>query len=75
VIWLDPPKRVVMRQITSRTLKRGAKRQELGNGNRESLWSLTKWDPEENGTRWSHLAIIHLRTRNEAAEFLADLDE
>ena len=94
VVWLDPPKHVVMSQVTSRTLKRRRKGQELWNGNRESLWSLTKWDPEENiirwawtrfeptraryesrsaDPRWSHVDIIHLRSRPEAAEFLARL--
>ena len=91
VIWLDPPKRDVMSGVTYRTLRRGARREELWNGNRESLWSLMKWDPEENIIRWawtrfeptrsryesrtadpqwSHLEIIHLQTRPEAAEFL-----
>jgi adenylate kinase family enzyme len=95
VVWLDPPKRVVMSQVSRRTLKRGARRQELWNGNRESLRSLMKWDPEENiirwawtrfepmrarhesrttDPRWSHLNIFHLRTRNEAAEFLEIVD-
>jgi adenylate kinase family enzyme len=53
VIWLDPPKRVVMRRVTSRTLMRGVRRQVLWNGNRESLWSLTKWNPEDNIIRWA----------------------
>jgi adenylate kinase family enzyme len=53
VVWLDPPKRVVMGRVTRRTLSRGARRQELWNGNRESLWSLTKWDPEDNIIRWA----------------------
>jgi len=91
VVWLDPPKRVVMGGVTRRTLRRGARREELWNGNRESLWGLTKWDPEENIIRWawtrfeptrsryekrmidrqwSHLEIIHLRTRPEVRAFL-----
>ena len=94
VVWLDPPKRVVMSQVTRRTLNRGVRRQELWNGNRESLWNLTKWDPEKNIIRWawtrfeptraryesrttdpqwSHLDVIHLRTSNEASDFLARL--
>ena len=94
VIWLDPPRRVVMAQVTGRTLRRGVRREELWNGNRESLWSLTKWDPEDNIIRWawtrfeptrfryesrtadphwSHLTIIHLRTRSAVAVFLASL--
>jgi adenylate kinase family enzyme len=94
VVWMNPPKRVVMAQVTRRTLTRGARRQELWNGNRESLWNLTRWDPEENIIRWtwtrfeptrsryesrttdpqwSHLDIIHLRTRRDATDFLATL--
>ena len=94
VVWLDPSKGVVMRQVTLRTLKRGARNEELWNGNREILWNLTKGDPEKNiirwawtrfepmraryesrtvDPRWSHLDVIHLRTRNEASDFLARL--
>jgi adenylate kinase family enzyme len=63
VIWLDPPRHVVMRQVIRRTLSRGAKRQELWNGNRESLWSLTKWDPEENIIRWAWTRFEPTRSR------------
>jgi adenylate kinase family enzyme len=65
VVWLDPPKRVVMGQVTRRTLGRGARRQELWNGNRESLWSLTNWDPEENVIRWAWTRFEPTRSRYE----------
>jgi len=66
VVWLDPPKRVVMSGVTRRTLRRGAKREELWNGNRESLWSLTKWDPEENIIRWAWTRFEPTRSRYES---------
>ena len=65
VIWLDPPRHAVMRQVAWRTLSRGARRQELWNGNRESLWNLTKWDPEENIIRWAWTRFEPTRSRYE----------
>jgi hypothetical protein len=35
VVWLDLPKRTLMRHVTWRSLRRVAGREELGNGNRE----------------------------------------
>jgi len=35
VIWLDPPRRTVMRRLIWRTIRRVAGRAELWNGNRE----------------------------------------
>jgi adenylate kinase family enzyme len=37
VIWFDLPRRVVMRQLVTRTLRRAITRAELWNGNREPL--------------------------------------
>jgi adenylate kinase family enzyme len=37
VVWLDPPRRTVMRQVIVRTLRRIITRQELWNGNRETF--------------------------------------
>lgn len=53
VVWLDLPRRTVMRQLIWRTVSRGARRQELWNGNRESMWSLLRWDPERSIVRWA----------------------
>jgi adenylate kinase family enzyme len=53
VVWLDLPKRTVMRQVVWRTLRRGVTRQELWNGNRESLRSFLTWVPEENVISWA----------------------
>ena len=53
VVWLDLPRRVVMRQVTWRTVRRVAMRRELWNGNRESWRSALAWDPRESIIRWS----------------------
>lgn len=43
VVWLDFPKRTVMRRVTARTVKRAVLRQELWNGNREPRAALLPW--------------------------------
>ena len=53
VVWLDPPRRVVMRRIAWRTLSRAVLRRELWNGNREPLRNLTSLDPETSIIAWS----------------------
>jgi adenylate kinase family enzyme len=53
VVWLDPPRRTVMRQVTWRTARRAATRQELWNGNRESLRNFLTWDPEKSVISWA----------------------
>jgi adenylate kinase family enzyme len=53
VVWLDLPRRMVMRQVTARTLRRTVRREELWNGNREPLRNLWAWDPERSVIRWS----------------------
>jgi adenylate kinase family enzyme len=53
VVWLDFPRRVVMRQVVGRTLRRGVLRQELWNDNRERLRDLVAWDPATSIIRWS----------------------
>ena len=65
VVWLDPPKGVVMRQVTLRSLKRGARNEELWNGNLESLRNLASWDPEENIIRWAWTRFEPTRARYE----------
>lgn len=59
VIWLDYPFPLVLRRLVSRTFKRGIKRQELWNGNRESLlknfirkdsviyWMMSTWNKQK----------------------------
>lgn len=51
VVWIDLPRRTVMRQIVGRTLRRVLTREELWNGNREPWSNLWSWDPERNVIR------------------------
>jgi adenylate kinase family enzyme len=53
VVWLDLPRRTVMRQVVLRTLRRAVTRQELWNGNRESLRNFLTWAPEESIISWA----------------------
>jgi adenylate kinase family enzyme len=53
VIWIDLPRRIVMRQIVWRTLRRVAGHAELWNGNRESWANLFTWDPAESVISWA----------------------
>ncbi len=53
VVWLDLPRRTVMRQVSLRTLRRIIRREELWNGNRESLRNLWAWDPYKSIIRWA----------------------
>jgi adenylate kinase family enzyme len=56
VRWLDLPRRTVMRQVVWRTLRRGATREELWNGNRESLRNFLHLDPEKSTACTLYLA-------------------
>lgn len=53
VVWLDLPKRTVMRQVIWRTARRVAGRQELWNGNREHWRNFFNWDPEQSVISWA----------------------
>lgn len=53
LVWLDYPRRVVMRRVVVRTLRRGLLREELWHGNRERLRNLLRRDPDENVVLWS----------------------
>jgi adenylate kinase family enzyme len=53
VVWLDPPRRVVMRQILRRSCRRLLCREELWNGNRENLRNLLTRDPGRNIVLWA----------------------
>jgi adenylate kinase family enzyme len=50
VVWLDPPKAVVMAQVIWRSVSRGVMRQELWNGNRERI---SEWLSPEHPIRWA----------------------
>ena len=53
VVWLDPPRRTVMRRVAWRTVRRGVTRQALWNGNRESLRNMFSRDPGVNIALWA----------------------
>jgi adenylate kinase family enzyme len=53
VVWLDPPRHRVMRQILWRTVRRAAFRKELWNGNRERWANLFTADPQESVVAWA----------------------
>jgi adenylate kinase family enzyme len=67
VVWVDLPRAAVMRQVMWRTVKRGVLRQELWNGNRESLRDMFRWDPYKSIIRWSWTSYGTVRERCQAA--------
>jgi adenylate kinase family enzyme len=70
VVWLDLPRRTVMRRITWRTLRRVAGRAELWNGNRERWRNVFTWDKDESIIAWAWQTYDSRRERYSAA--LAD---
>jgi adenylate kinase family enzyme len=67
VVWLDLPRRVVMRRIIWRTLRRVGGRVELWNGNRERWRNLFTLDKEESVIVWAWQTHASNRARYEAA--------
>ncbi len=67
VVWLDPPRRTVMRQVAWRTVRRAVTRQELWNGNREPLSNFFSWDPERSVISWAWHSHAKYRARYLAA--------
>lgn len=63
VVWLDLPRRTVMRQVVWRTLRRAVLREELWNGNRELWRNLVAWDPHKSIIRWAwtHYPVVTAR--------------
>ncbi len=53
VIWFNLPKALIMKRVINRSLRRAITREELWNGNRESLSNLFRWSPEKNIIRWA----------------------
>jgi adenylate kinase family enzyme len=53
IAFIDLPKSEVMRRIVRRTLRRLLRREELWNGNRESLRNVVSLDPTKNIVLWS----------------------
>ena len=63
VVWLDHPRRVVMRRVVRRSVHRGVTRTELWHGNRESLRNLVRRDPHENIVLWAWTNHARVRER------------
>jgi len=53
VVWLDLPRRTVMRQVIARTVRRAVTREVLWNGNREPLTNFVSLDPDDNIILWT----------------------
>jgi adenylate kinase family enzyme len=68
IVWLDLPKRTVMRQIIWRTLRRIFRRQELWNGNRERWRNFFSLDPERSVISWAWHKHASDHARYAAAE-------
>ena len=63
VVWLDLPKRTVMRRVIWRTLRRAAGHVELWNGNRERWRNFFTWDEQESVVAWAWKTHGSLRER------------
>lgn len=63
IVWMDPPRRVVMSRVIRRTMRRVATRQHLWNGNRESWSNLVQRDPEKNIILWAWTRFHTTRDR------------
>ncbi len=70
VIWLDFPRRTVMRRLVWRTLRRVAGRAELWNGNRERWRNFFSWDPGVSviAWAWQHYPVQRRRYAAAAAD-------
>ena len=66
IIWLDLPRRTVLRRLIVRTLRRSITREELWNGNREPRFGLLSPNPEQNVTLHSMLKFSARRARYES---------
>jgi adenylate kinase family enzyme len=67
VVWLDLPRRIVMRRIIWRTIRRVISRAELWNGNREPWQNLIRGNPEESVIAWAWHKHAVYRQRYAAA--------
>jgi adenylate kinase family enzyme len=67
VIWLDLPRRTVMRRIILRTIRRIVTWAELWNGNRERWRNFFSLNPERSIIAWSWTSHASKRQRYQAA--------
>ena len=70
VVWLDLPRRTVMRRVIWRTLGRVAGRKELWNGNRERWQNFFSLDKEQSIITWAWQT--HAQNRAKFTAALAD---
>jgi adenylate kinase family enzyme len=70
VVWLDLPKRTVMRRIIWRSFGRAARQTELWSGNRERWRNLLSLDKEESIIAWAWQT--HAATQVKYAAAMAD---
>ena len=68
VVWVDPPRRTVMRRVVARTLARTVTRQELWNGNREPWTNLMSLDPQRSIVAWAWTRHAVYRDRYRRAQ-------
>jgi adenylate kinase family enzyme len=86
LVWLDLPRRVVMRQVVLRTVRRRLRREELWNGNTEPplhelftdpehvvrwAWSSYGWSAQRVTALPDDLTVVRLRSRRETRRWLA----
>jgi adenylate kinase family enzyme len=67
VVWLDLPRRTVMRQVLWRTIKRVTGRQELWDGNYERWRNFFSLDPYESVIAWAWTTYTRNKERYAAA--------
>ena len=67
VVWLDLPKRTVMRQVIWRSFWRAAARTELWNGNRERWRNFFSLDKEQSVIAWAWQTHTAKRAKLEVA--------
>lgn len=67
VVWIDLPRRTVMRQVIGRTVRRIWRQTELWGGNRENWREALSWDPDHSIIRWSWTQHSVYRERYQAA--------
>lgn len=67
MVWVDHPRRVVMRRVIARTVRRGILREELWHGNRERISTWLRWAPEQNIMRWAWTDYPRVRERLQGA--------
>ena len=68
VVWLDPPRRRVMRQLIWRTVRRAVTHAELWNGNREEWRGIFRVDPTKSVIAWAWTRHRVVRERYSSAQ-------